>query len=119
MTRAELEQVVAREFAARRGASLPTQEESDLARATLAALDAAGALTAEWRPIEAAPKWPGRLLAIMNGRHEIATWDKNLEAKRPRPFWNARNLMGTSWSRQHQPKWWQPLSAPPQEPHDG
>lgn len=60
-------------------------------------------------PIETAPK-DRKILAFMWGEWRIAKW----ESHPSRPYWDVAGWRIKS-CREHQPKWWAELPAPPPE----
>lgn len=77
-----------------------------------------------WQPIKTAPKpyygelillyrptWKGR---VNKSGIDIAYWDEERDAFKPRPFWRSRLIYPRkSEMRNHLPTHWQPLPAPP------
>jgi len=73
----------------------------------------------KWQPIETVPdeykitEWnQPRILAVFNGKVQIASWDDERYHKKPRPFWRYDwNNVGSQ--REIQPTHWTPLPEPP------
>jgi len=65
-----------------------------------------------WQPIETAPK-DARILCVMSDRVQIAQWDDDRYAKKPRPFWRTYGSLGKNNERHCQPTVWMPLPEPP------
>ncbi len=76
----------------------------------------------KWQPIETAPKDKSLILvyrpaALKWGQIDIATWDDDRYAKKPRPYWRSIiRIMGKLDMRAWEPTHWQPLPEPPQAP---
>lgn len=73
----------------------------------------------EWLPIETAPRDGTEVLVwfseFYNGMQDIAQWDDDRYAKKPRPYWSGRGLhiWGIKAYREGKPTHWMPLPPPP------
>lgn len=63
--------------------------------------------------MDEAPRDGTRLLVLVAGEVDIASWDDDRYAKRPRPFWFRRGAWGRNDMRTITPTAWMPLPPPP------
>lgn len=73
----------------------------------------------EWRPIEAAPKDRTGVLVVpsvwASTPCDVATFDDDRYAKKPRPFWRRQGVSSNARDREKPPTHWRPLPTPPSE----
>ena len=74
---------------------------------------ASGAVLGGWRDMSTAPKDKPILVYHMLGGHNIARWNSDAYAKKPKPYWD----IGSPWGKRQQqvinPMAWMPLPEPP------
>ena len=69
-----------------------------------------------WRPIDSAPRDGTRILILREHygemRVDVAKWDDDQYAKKPRPYWSYdQDACGVSSMRANQPTHWMPLPS--------
>lgn len=70
--------------------------------------------TNEWMDMGSAPK-DGRQILVWTHRdqHELARWETDSYAKKPRPYWRTSGPWGVIDNRISPPIAWMPLPEPP------
>ena len=66
-----------------------------------------------WFGIDSAPKDGTRILVAHRGRHQIAQWDDDKYARKPKPFWRTTGPWGVTADRANPPTVWAPLPPLP------
>lgn len=71
--------------------------------------------TAEWLPIETAPKNGARVLIFRKSHVAIGQFNDDKYLKRPVPFWDGTDaaIWGKAWAKSNAPTHWMPLPSPP------